>query len=133
MIRNLILTLVAALPLAGCGAMERHRLDQLDQAIVRYAQALRWQRYEDAQEYHMTREGERKKIDQEALAHIRISGYTIQEKVMSDDMMQADVDGVLEYFNDSRGTIRKVPMTQAWWFNPESKRWFVNGDLPQFK
>ena len=47
MIRKLVFILIAAAPLAGCGGMDRHRLDQLDQAVVRYAQALRWQRYED--------------------------------------------------------------------------------------
>lgn len=133
MIRKLIFISTLAALLAGCGAMESHRLGLLDQAIIRYSQALRWQRYEDAQAYHMTREGERRKIDQEALKHIRISGYQIQEKNMGDDLMEAEVVGVMEYFNDSRGTIRKVPMTQTWWFDPESKRWFVTGELPQFK
>ena len=133
MIRNLILILAFVAQLAGCGGMERHRLDQLDQALIRYAQALRWQRYEDAQEYHMTREGERKRIDQEALRHIRIAGYAIQEKNMSEDMLEADVVGVMEYYNDSRGTVQKIPFQQAWWFEPESKRWLTTGELPQFK
>lgn len=133
MSRNLILMLIATACLAGCGAGERRRLDLLDQAIVRYAQALRWQRYEDAQEYHLTREGERKKIDQAALKHIRISGYQIQEKNMGDDLTEAEVVGVMEYFNDSRGTVQQVPMKQNWWFEPDSGRWFVTGELPPFK
>ena len=133
MIRKLILILAVATLLAGCKAGDSYRVDLLDQAIVHYSQALRWQRYEDAQEYHMTHEGERKRIDQQALKHIRISGYQIEGKTMSDDLMEAEVVGTLEYFNDSRGTVQQAPMTQHWWFEPESKRWFVTGELPQFK
>jgi len=133
MIRNLILILAALAPLAGCGAGESRRLELLDQAIIRYSQALRWQRYEDAQEFHMTREGERKRIDQEALKHIRIAGYQIQEKNMSDDLLDAEVVGIMEYFNDSRGTVQRLPTTQHWWFDPGSSRWFVTGDLPAFR
>jgi hypothetical protein len=127
------LILVAMALLAGCGAVNKHRLEMLDQAIVRYAQALRWGRYEDAQEFHLTREGERRKIDKEALKHIRITGYIIQEKVMKEELLEADVSGVIDYFNDSRGTVRQVPLRQTWWFEPEAKRWFVTGELPEFR
>jgi hypothetical protein len=127
------LILVAMAVLAGCGAVNKYRLEMLDQAIVRYAQALRWGRYEDAQEFHLTREGERRKIDKEALKHIRITGYIIQEKVMKEELLEADVSGVIDYFNDSRGTVRQVPLRQTWWFEPEAKRWFVTGELPEFK
>jgi hypothetical protein len=133
MIRALLVILAIAALLTGCGAGNRHRLDQLDQAVIRYAQALRWGRYEDAQEFHLTRTGERKRIDLEAMKHIRITGYVIQEKTMNDDLMEADVTGVIDYFNDSRGTVRQVPLRQTWWFESDSKRWFVSGELPEFK
>lgn len=133
MTRNLILMCAAATLLAGCGAVDKYRLEQLDQAVVRYAQALRWGRYEDAQEYHLTRDGERRKIDAEAMQHIRITGYQIQEKTMSSDLMEAEVTGAIDYFNDSRGTIQQLPMRQTWWFEPNAKRWFVTGELPDFR
>jgi hypothetical protein len=133
MIRKLIFILVASTLLVACGGVDKYRLDQLEQAIVRYAQALRWGRYEDAQEYHLTRDGERSKIDKEAMRHIRITGYQIHEKTMNDDLMEAEVTGVMDYFNDDRGTVRQVPLRQTWWFEPSSKRWFVSGELPEFR
>lgn len=133
MIRKVLWLLLLATLLAGCDAGNKRRLELLDLAIVRYAQALRWGRYDDAQQYHMTREGERLRIDPQTLKHIRIAGYTIQEKNMLDDLQEADVTGVIEYYHDTEGTLRQAPMQQRWWYSEESRRWFVLGGLPEFK
>jgi hypothetical protein len=126
-----LITAAAVLLLAACNANSK-KLETLDEAIIHYAQALRWGRYQDAQAYHLDREGERRKIDEQALEHIRITRYAIKDRTLNDDVTEADVNVVLEYFNDREGTVRKTPFRQTWWYEPEAKRWYVEGDLPEF-
>jgi hypothetical protein len=127
-----LITAAALLLLAACNSGNSRKIESLDEAIIRYAQALRWGRYQDAQEFQRDRSGEKWKIDEQALEHIRITRYVVQESNLNDDITEADVNVVLEYFNDSKGTVRKVPFRQTWWYEPKSKRWFVEGELPEF-
>lgn len=125
---------VFILLLAACGGSgSAKRLDTLDEAVNHYGQALRWGRYEDAEAFHMSREGQRAMFKAENLESIRITGYSVRERTLSEDLLEADVSGDYSYYSTSYGTLRHVSFQQKWWYDEEAKRWFVEGELPEFK
>jgi hypothetical protein len=119
--------------LAGCtGTGTKMRLRSLDDAINAYAQALRWGRYDDAQQFHMTRDGGRIVLDEHVMADIRVTGYAVRETVFDEEGTTAQVQAEFKYFITSRGTLQSRVVPQTWWYDEESKRWFLDSGLPDF-
>ncbi len=124
--------LVLAL-LAGCaGTGVKSRLKSLDDAINAYAQALRWARYDDAQQFHMTRDGERIVLDEHVMANIRVTGYSVRETAFDEEGNTADVQAEFKYFITTRGTLQTKVVPQTWWYDEESRRWLLDSGLPDF-
>ncbi|MGH8248524.1 MAG: hypothetical protein ACREUU_19065 [Gammaproteobacteria bacterium] len=126
-----ILVLVAATGCGGAGA--KRKLELLDEALIQYGQALRWGRYDDLQQYHMNRQGERTFIDQAAMQPIRVTGFSVQNKTVNDEVSEAIITGQVSFYHTDYGTLRQIPVNQTWWFEPESKRWLMDGEFPVFK
>lgn len=130
---NRILVSALLVLLFGCnGAGTKTRLRSLDDAINAYAQALRWGRYDDAQQFHMTRDGERIVLDEHVMADIRVTGYSVRETVFDAEGTSAQVQAEFKYFITSRGTLQSRVVPQTWWYDEESKRWFMDSGLPDF-
>jgi hypothetical protein len=133
MIRKInILVLLFALTACGDSGV-RKTVQDLDFAINDYAYALRWSRVDDAVAYHVNRDGDRPDIDLSAMQAIRVTGFTIREKNLNDDITGATVSGELDYYHNEYGTLRKVAYSQSWWYEPESKKWYLESDFPEFK
>lgn len=119
--------------LAGCaGTAAKSRLKSLDDAINAYAQALRWGRYDDAQQFHMTRDGERIVLDEHVMENIRVTGYAVRETAFDEEANTAEVQAEFKYFITTRGTLQTKVVPQTWWYDEESKRWLVDSGLPDF-
>lgn len=131
---RIFITIAFTLLLAACGGSgSAKRLETLDDAVNHYAQAMRWGRYEDAETYHMARDGQRLKFNLQELENIHITSYTVRDRDLHEDLLGADVTGEYSYFSTSYGTLRQVQFQQKWWYEEKSKRWFVDGKLPEFK
>ncbi|MBI2993153.1 MAG: hypothetical protein HYY48_03135 [Gammaproteobacteria bacterium] len=131
---RIIICSALVLLLTACGGgSSTKRLESLEEAINHYAQAMRWGRYDDAEAFHMSRDGQRYQFNLEGLESVRITGYAVRERQLNDNLVEAEVAGEYSYFNTSYGTLRHAPFQQKWWYNTESKRWFVEGGLPEFK
>ena len=111
----------------------RKQVQDLDYAINDYAYALRWSRAGHAVEYHLRRDGSRPDIDLERLDGVRVTGFTITEKTLDADAGGASVKGELNYYHDDYGTLRTLEYSQSWWYEPETGRWYVESDFPQFR
>jgi hypothetical protein len=127
----LLMVLISALSACGGGDTKR-RLQILDRSIDEYAQAMRWARYQDAEAFHKTRDGEAQKLDLEALKHVRVTGYAIRSRNIDVEVQEADIEGDLQYFLDSRGTLQRTPLKQKWWYEEKSRRWFLESEPPRF-
>jgi len=64
---------------------------------------------------------------------IRVTGFTITEKTLNEDVTEAVVKGELNYYRVDYGTLKKIDLNQTWWFEPDSKEWFLQSEFPQFK
>lgn len=129
---TIICTLILLLGSCGGGDAKR-RAESLDEAVNHYGQALRWGRYEDAETYHMARGGERTRFDLAVLENVRITEYIVRNRELNADLTEVEVDGEISYFNRDYAALRRVPFKHKWWYEPESKRWFLDGSLPEFK
>lgn len=133
MIRMLLIA-VLAISLAACGgSATRDKVGNLDRAINDYAYALRWLRKNDAVAYHMNRDRTRPTIDTSALDVIRVTGFNIREKTLDEDMNGAAVVGNLDYYHNEHGMLRTLEYRQDWWYDEESKKWYIESGFPEFK
>jgi len=131
---NKVLGLLILAMLAGCGgASTKSRLAALDTSIHAYAEALRWGRYDDAQVFHMGRDGNRIILDEHTMADIRVTGYSLRETVLDQEGTTAEVQAEFKYFITTRGALQTIVVAQTWWHDEESKRWLLDSGLPDFK
>ena len=128
LIMTLLLTLIAC-----ADNLVREKAEDLDAAIDNYAYALRWQRKNDAVAYHVKPDGTKPVIDTSMLDVIRITDFTITEKTVNPEITGADVAGEFDYIHNEFGTLRKISFTQKWRYEPETKKWFLDSEFPQFK
>ncbi len=120
--------------LSSCGSMDtRKKLETLDESIKQYNIAMRWALYNKAQGYHMLKDGARLKIDPDSLKHIRITGYSVTEKILNDDLTESVVHGEFNYYHNEYGTLKKASFTHNWWYDPDSKSWFNESEFPDFE
>lgn len=126
----LLLMLVAAL-LPGCAGMDkRERISKLEKTLQDYAAALRWARYSDAYDFIRTRDGSRPALDMEGFDGYRVARMDIIRSDLNEEETEAKTYVVVKYYKDTSGTIQEYKEVQDWWYHEETKRWFLEGDLP---
>ncbi len=133
---RLILSLLCAVTLlSACntGGGTKNKITSLDDAINQYVFALRWGRYKDAHEYHAEADGGKPALPLDKLQQIRVTGHEIYEKNVNEEITEAIVKGEINYYHTEYGTLRKLPLNQIWWYEPESKRWYLKGEMPKFR
>ncbi len=126
----LLLLLVAAL-LPGCAGMERRdRISKLEKALEGYAAALRWERYSDAYDFILARDGSKPELRLGAFDDYRFARMDILRSNLNEDETQANTHVVIQYYKDTSGTIQEIKQVQDWWYNDDVDNWFLAGDLP---
>ncbi len=134
MLKINVIYLILFLSLTACsGGLTKKKAEVLQESIKQYNIALRWAQYNKVQDYHKKRDGSDSHIDRNALKNIRVTGYTVQEKVINEELTEATVKGVIDYYNNEYATLKKIDFTYVWWYEAESKRWFNESDLPDFQ
>ena len=134
MTKRLSILLFLSLFLVACNSINvRRRAEILDDSIDQYNVAMRWAFYNEAEAFHMSRDGVRSKIDSDALEDIRITGYSIAEKNINEELTEATVRGEISYYNTGQGTLKKTKFDHKWWYDPEQKRWFNESEPPMFQ
>lgn len=126
--------MILLLTLAACADNAiRKQVEDLDHAIDSYAYALRWMRKNDAVAYHMRPDGSKPAIDTSMLDVVRVTGFNITEKTLNTEHTGATVSGELNYIHIEYGTLRTINFNQSWWYEPETKKWYLDSEFPQFK
>lgn len=133
MIRNILLVTLMLTLIACADNAVRNKIEDLDKSIDNYAYALRWMRKEDAVAFHRRPDGSRPVIDTKMMDVVRVTGFNIKEKTLAADLNGASVTGELSYINNEYGTLKTIEYKQSWWYEPITKKWYVDNDFPQFK
>jgi hypothetical protein len=122
------------LVLTGCASMEsKERIEALDWSLITYGKALRWGDYEEAALYRLPRDGRPvRSVNRDDFKDIRVSSYQIFEQRFNRAQTEARVTMSISYYHEDTGTARTITDQQTWWYEPNQKRWFLDGDLPEF-
>lgn len=132
MFRIMIICCLTVL-LVSCGAADKKKVADLNRAIDNYVAALRWSRIDDASRLHLDRDRNRPEIDTSAMEQIRVTGYKIKKKTIGKDLDEASVTSELDYYKTEYGTLEQMTLEQEWWYDEESKQWYIESDFPAFE
>lgn len=122
------------LVLTGCASMEsKERIESLDRSLITYGKALRWGEYEEAALYRLPRDGRPvRSVNRDDFKDIRVTSYQVFEQRFNRAQTEAGVTMSISYYHEDTGTARTITDQQTWWYEPNQKRWFLDGDLPEF-
>ncbi|PHR50854.1 hypothetical protein [Cycloclasticus sp.] len=122
------------LMLSACAHItEQKKLEHLDAKQKLFMKALRWKSYETAASVIRYRNPARKLAPIDGLNKITVTSYDLIGSVPNaeDDTIIAQV--LFGYIQNETGRVYQVKHTQVWWFDEESKQWFLDSDMPDFR
>ncbi|MGH8468210.1 MAG: hypothetical protein ACREVY_04210 [Gammaproteobacteria bacterium] len=126
--------LIVALLTAACAGMETHeRLENLELSVATYESALRWGDYDAAALYRVSRTGPYPPINTEPLQAIRVASYDIVNQALNATQTEATVTVLFRYYYQDVGQVATLRDIQKWWYDAARKRWFLDGELPDFQ
>ena len=129
-----ILTILAVLVLAGCqSAGIKTRARELDESITNYSVGLRWSMLDVIEQFHKERDGEHPALDRDAMEKVRITKSTVLKQDVNKDITEATIKGEIDYYMTDSGTLKKLNFSQDWWYDPEIKKWYIEGSYIDFK
>ncbi len=127
--------LIVACHFAACATVKnKKQLNRLDDSLRLYEQAIRWGEFDVAARYIKFRENAKpaKPRGREILENIRVASYEVISQGMADDRSEARVLAAISFYHVESGIVRHMRDEQVWWYDEQSKSWFLEGDLPNF-
>lgn len=119
--------------LIGCaGGLPKDRLVTLEDSVQAYVSGIRWQHYELLATLIRPRNGQPKPVSREFMDNVRVTGYQVQGRRLAEDGLTAKVTVEFNYYHLDDSLIQSLTAQQDWWYEEQSKRWFLDGDLPDF-
>lgn len=122
--------------LAGCGSVpvvgKQSRATAFDNAAATYGKLLRWGYFDEAVAYLRARDGDTVVPDLSLIARHRITSYDIKSQLLADTGREGRVVAVIDYYDVDSGVLQSLRDEQLWWFDDETKRWYLDSPLPPF-
>jgi len=120
--------------LSACAHLsEQKKMEHLEAKQKLFMKALRWKSYETAASVIRFRNPARQLASIDGLNNITVTSYDLIGSVESknDDSTVAQV--LFGYIQNETGRVYQIKHTQVWWFDEESKQWYLGSDMPDFK
>lgn len=131
---HLLVLAVFLLSLSSCNRNDNKKnVETLNNNIIYYGVALRWANYRDAYEYHRSADGSQPEIDIDRLKEYSVTGFKVVQKIINDSLDEALIESEISFYNKNQATVKQITLKQVWWFEEESKRWFIDEDFPDIK
>jgi hypothetical protein len=131
-----VLFLLCLALLVACGNVstmgKKGRGNAFVETVEGYGKMLRWGYYDEAVGLLRNQDGSAVDSDPERVARYRISSYDIKSQLLSDTGAEGRVIVRIEYYDIDSGVLRTLDDAQSWWFDQESRRWFLASPLPNF-
>lgn len=131
--RSYFLVLVLVLLSACVNIGIKRKVSMLDDEITDYTVSLRWSMLDTIESYHKNKNGKTRPLDRSAMEDIRVTNVDLQEKSLNQDFTEAVVKGEVDYYRVDSGALKKLSITQNWWYDDKEKHWFIDGDYIKFK
>ena len=71
-------------------------------------------------------------VNRDDFKDIRVISYQVFEQRFNRAQTEAGATMSISYYHEDTGTARTITDQQTWWYEPNQKRWFLDGDLPEF-
>lgn len=125
--------LMAVLMLGCASIAESKKFEQLEQRQKLYAKAIRWSAYDTAAALIRTRDSEDKVTDLSRYEAYRVTGYEELGSTLSADQNESVNVVLFRFYHAETGSVHKLRQTQLWWYDEESRSWYLDGTLPDFE
>ena len=102
-----------------------------DDTFNRYASAIRWGGFEEAQGFQDP--AVRTKLDLAWLKTIHVSGYEIFYVKDDTSSKLVELTVKINYYNEQEGVDKSLTDRQVWIFNEEKNKWILESSLPAFR
>ena len=135
MISRANLIILACLMLTACsGIKARDQVDRLNNSLIQYGAALRWDRINMAYAFHVDRDGNQPSYDLDYMENFSVTDFrTVEPDVNNEEGTEATVPVEIDYYDERTGNLRKLKYTQIWWYREESRQWYTESPFPDFK
>jgi len=131
--KTFLLALLIVVCATACGsAGMKSRVSSLDDTMRQYSKLVRWAEYEAAAKHIVFRDREPEVLDNAALRDIRVTKYSEIDRTINEEATEATIRVRIEFYDEDSAVIRTISDTQTWWYDEESKRWFLDDELPDF-
>jgi hypothetical protein len=131
-----VLSLFVLSCVIGCSSVpvvgKQGRATAFGTAVTNYSKMLRWGYFEEATGYLRARDGETVPPDLTQLARHRITSYSVKSQLLADNGREGRVLALIEYYDVDSGVLKSLRDEQLWWFDDETKRWYLSSTLPGF-
>ncbi|MCG6867715.1 MAG: hypothetical protein LJE91_03010 [Gammaproteobacteria bacterium] len=125
--------LVLAFSTACAHVEEREQVNAFKKDVLDYGRMLRWRNYEDATRFLRKRDHTRVESHPEDLKELRITAYDLVRTTFTPEGDEAEIVARIEYYYDGSNVVKEIEDTQDWWYEKEEKRWYLDGNLPEFE
>ncbi|MFT5450142.1 MAG: hypothetical protein ACI9DC_005345 [Gammaproteobacteria bacterium] len=128
-----LLVVLLAVALNGCATLENQsRTTQLGHRAKLFVKAIRWGEFQVAADMLRRRDGELVGIDANAFEGIRVTSENYALAASDPGAIEAGMTAEFEYTRGQSVSLKKLRYSALWWYESESKRWFIDGILPAF-
>jgi len=133
MLKVLSVFLIAIL-LSGCAHIHEHKKQEMLEAKQKFFwKSLRWKSYSSALSVIKFKNTARKAFVSKGLEHITVTSYEEIGSVVVGDSGDIRTAVLFDYIQDETGRVFKIEHSELWWYEEESKQWYLGSDLPEFK
>lgn len=119
---------------SGCAHLSSEKkYEKLEATQKLYWKSLRWKSYEGAARVIRFRNPARQLASIENLNRITLTNYEEGASVSTgeDDVYVTDV--IFSYVQNETGRLLQVKHRETWWYDEETKSWYLDSDMPDFK
>lgn len=120
--------------LSGCAKLGHEKKgNQLTAKQNLFSKALRWKSYDLAAGVIRFKNPARTLVSTEPLNKITVTSYDLVSSIPDMEKGEAKAFMLFGYVQNATGKVFQVRHQQDWWYDEESKQWFLNSDMPDFK
>ena len=120
--------------LTGCQATcENIRAADLKTTVLLYLQSLRWGNYGTAATLIRRADGSLPHRDVTLLDGLRLTHFDFEILGGEAGAVRAGMIATMDYYWEDQGNVRRIVQQADWWWDQETERWYLDGNLPAFE
>ena len=121
---------------SGCAGaskvMPKERALALQQSAETYRKLIRWGDFSAASQYCRRRTGELAPFDPARYKSWKVSTYDVGDAQLGQDNAEARFVASMTFYSTDTGRAGALSDIQRWWYDKETKRWYLESPLPDF-